>query len=215
MKLGSTFNQVAPVTDEPEVQIEYIQSSSPVTDVRGPNRVKLGSTFNQVAPVDEPEVQIEVYVLKKSIATLVRSLTEENPKDSDEDNAPAQGVQIATLSKEVMEYLDTPLFISTMTEAYQDMQNVLRDEIKDKFKYEVDRSSPSNKIRDFMDWASDIIHDIQYQRKIHSYPLARLLIKLWIPMNYMTVFLSFVIGVLVMIFWKDPLTTAGLSDSYR
>lgn len=58
-------------------------------------------------------------------------------------------------------------------------QNVLRDEIKDKFKYEVDRSSPSNKIRDFMDWASDIIHDIQYQRKIHSYPLARLLIKLW------------------------------------
>ncbi|XP_076096104.1 inositol 1,4,5-trisphosphate-gated calcium channel ITPR3-like isoform X9 [Mytilus galloprovincialis] len=253
----------------------------------------------------------EVYVLKKSIATLVRSLTEENPKDSDEDNAPAQGVQIATLSKhgqikvrskkEVMEYLDTPLFISTMTEAYQDMQrvdddpilqkgdcdfeelkelisevgfayyhilsrmsdlddavnkdtlikpdteqdmawesfsentlsieilkddvlqkiyfpvqdkNVLRDEIKDKFKYEVDRSSPSNKIRDFMDWASDIIHDIQYQRKIHSYPLARLLIKLWIPMNYMTVFLSFVIAVLVMIFWRDPLTTAGLSDSY-
>ncbi|CAC5372100.1 unnamed protein product [Mytilus coruscus] len=253
----------------------------------------------------------EIYVLKKSIATLVRSLTEENPKDSDEENSPALGVQIATLSKhgkikvrskkEVMEYLDTPLFINTMTEAYQDMQrveddpilqksdcdfeelkelisevgfayyhilsrmtdldeavnkdtlikpdteqemawnsfsentlsieilkddvlqkiyfpvedkNVLRDEIKDKFKYEVDRSSPSNKIRDFMDWASDIIHDIQYQRKIHANPLARLLIKLWIPMNYLTVFISFIIAVLVMIFWRDPLTAAGASDSY-
>jgi inositol 1,4,5-triphosphate receptor type 1 len=67
---------------------------------------------------------------------------------------------------------------------YVQLQNVLREEIKDKFKYEVDRSSPSNKIRDFMDWASDIIHDIQYQRKIHAIPIARLMIKLWYGLLY-------------------------------
>ena len=44
-------------------------------------------------------ILFQIYVLKKSIATLVRSLTEENPKDSDEDAGPTQGVQIATLSK--------------------------------------------------------------------------------------------------------------------
>lgn len=58
-------------------------------------------------------------------------------------------------------------------------QNVLREEIKDKFKYEVDRTTPSNKIRDFMDWASDIIQDIKYQRKIRSNIVGRMLLKLW------------------------------------
>jgi inositol 1,4,5-triphosphate receptor type 1 len=56
---------------------------------------------------------------------------------------------------------------------------VLREEIKEKFKYEVDRTSPSNKIRDFMDWASDIIQDIKYQRKVRANPVGRLLLKLW------------------------------------
>lgn len=59
------------------------------------------------------------------------------------------------------------------------LQNVLREEIKDKFKYEVDRTTPSNKIRDFMDWASDIIQDIKYQRKIRSNIVGRMLLKLW------------------------------------
>lgn len=58
-------------------------------------------------------------------------------------------------------------------------QNVLREEIKDKFKYDVDRTTPSNKIRDFMDWASDIIRDIKYQRKIRSNIVGRMLLKLW------------------------------------
>ena len=59
------------------------------------------------------------------------------------------------------------------------LQKVLREEIKDKFKYEVNRTTPSNKIRDFMDWASDIIRDIKYQRKIRSTVIGRMLLKLW------------------------------------
>jgi inositol 1,4,5-triphosphate receptor type 1 len=54
---------------------------------------------------------------------------------------------------------------------------VLREEIKEKFKYSVDRSSPSNKLRDFMDWSVDIIKDIKYQRRIHANPLARFFVK--------------------------------------
>ena len=56
-------------------------------------------------------------------------------------------------------------------------QNVLREEIKEKFKYSVDRTSPSNKLRDFMDWSVDIIKDIKYQRRIYGNPLARFFVQ--------------------------------------
>ena len=56
---------------------------------------------------------------------------------------------------------------------------MLREEIKEKFKYDVDRTSPSNKIRDFMDWSSDIIQDIKYQRRVHANPVGRMLVNAW------------------------------------
>jgi inositol 1,4,5-triphosphate receptor type 1 len=56
---------------------------------------------------------------------------------------------------------------------------VLREEIKEKFKYEVDRSSPSNRIRDFMEWVRDIIKDIKYQRKVRSNPIGKFLVNAW------------------------------------
>ncbi|KAH3824472.1 hypothetical protein DPMN_126308 [Dreissena polymorpha] len=46
-------------------------------------------------------------------------------------------------------------------------------------KWNVDRSSPSNKIRDLMAWSNDIMKDIAYQRKILSNPLAIVLTKGW------------------------------------
>jgi len=56
---------------------------------------------------------------------------------------------------------------------------VLREEIKDLFKYDVDRTTPSNKIRGFMDWSSDIIQDIKYQRKVYNNKLAKFLVNMW------------------------------------
>ncbi|XP_062567417.1 inositol 1,4,5-trisphosphate receptor type 3-like isoform X1 [Saccostrea cucullata] len=253
----------------------------------------------------------EEYVLKKSIATLIRSLTEENPPPEEEDTLLAKQEKkeerypsVAEIMKgpasvEVMEYLDADLCVMTMTEAYQQLmemarspankkrdpefdelysliqdtgfsfyhilcrkmdleddtkkmnlvknemqsmawdffadstmsievikddslqkiyfrvkdRNVLREEIKEKFKYEVDRTTPSNKIRDFMDWASDIIQDIKYQRKVHANKIGRMLVKLWIPMNYIVVFLSFVISCVIMVTWTDPKLTDGSSDT--
>ncbi|XP_048744986.2 inositol 1,4,5-trisphosphate receptor type 2-like isoform X4 [Ostrea edulis] len=253
----------------------------------------------------------EEYVLKKSIATLIKSLTEENPPEDDDDTLlakqekkderyPSLAENIkGPASVEVMEYLDADLCVITMTEAFLQLQvmdkapaqkrrdpafdelynliqdtgfsfyqilcrkldleddaskktlvkndqqsmawdffamstmsievikddvlqkiyfrvkdrNVLREEIKEKFKYEVDRTTPSNKIRDFMDWASDIIQDIKYQRKVHANPVGRLLVKLWIPMNYMVVFMSFFISCIIMVTWRDPKLADGSSDT--
>ena len=58
-------------------------------------------------------------------------------------------------------------------------QSVLRDEVKEKLKWNVDRTSPTNKIRDLMSWTRDIMKDISYQRKILDNPIAKMFTKGW------------------------------------
>ena len=58
-------------------------------------------------------------------------------------------------------------------------QTVLREDVKEKFKYEVDRSSPSNKLREFMDWSKDIMADIKYTRKVLANPISKFFVKQW------------------------------------
>ncbi|KAK6195687.1 hypothetical protein SNE40_001061 [Patella caerulea] len=221
----------------------------------------------------------QIYTLKKSIATLIRSLTEENPPVNVEDET--------TLLQEVYEYLDKASLVNAMITTHKDLQsnnkeckdneglltsvgfmyhhllcrridlhggteleehlktddakaawtyfsnsslsieiikddilqkiyfmvkdkNVLREEIKDKFKYEVDRTSPSNKLRDFMEWSSDIIDDIRYQRKINSIPLAKFIVKIWPYLNVIALLLSVIIAVMILITWK---ASAVVSDA--
>ncbi len=51
--------------------------------------------------------------------------------------------------------------------------------MKEKFKYEVDRSSPSNKLREFMDWSKDIMEDIKYTRRVLDNRVSRFFVRLW------------------------------------
>ncbi|KAH3809582.1 hypothetical protein DPMN_137955 [Dreissena polymorpha] len=224
----------------------------------------------------------EVFSLKRAIGILVRCLTEENTQGLDEEqqsSLPKFGeyARLKDGAKEVMEYLDIDVLVTTMTDAYKAFmsredeeldnlihgvgfqyyhllargmdldpqgitrekllkteesrlafefyeshtlsieivkddvlqkmyfrvkdKNVLREEVKEKFKYEVDRSSPSNKIRGFIDWSSDIIKDIKYQRRVHANPIGRLLINLWNPLNYLMMLITLAITVVVMVTW--------------
>ena len=52
--------------------------------------------------------------------------------------------------------------------------------MKEKLKWSVDRTSPSNKIRDLMDWTRDIMKDILYQKKILFNPIAIMFTKGWL-----------------------------------
>ena len=58
-------------------------------------------------------------------------------------------------------------------------QSVLREEVKEKLKWNVDRTSPSNKIRDLMEWTRDIMRDISYQRKILDHAIAKFFTRGW------------------------------------
>ena len=58
-------------------------------------------------------------------------------------------------------------------------QSVLREDVKEKFKYEVDRSTPSNKLRELMDWSNDITQDINYTRRVLKNRVARFFVNYW------------------------------------
>ncbi|XP_064627454.1 inositol 1,4,5-trisphosphate receptor type 1-like isoform X9 [Lineus longissimus] len=81
-------------------------------------------------------------------------------------------------------------------------KNVMREEVKERMKWSVDRSSPSNKIRDFMDWSKDILKDIYYQRKVLGNPLALFFTKFWLTWNHLATLLSVAINVVMLVTWK-------------
>ena len=59
------------------------------------------------------------------------------------------------------------------------IQGVLREEVKEMVKSNVDRSSSSTKIRELMDWSKDIVEDIYYQLEVRKNIFADFLIKHW------------------------------------
>ena len=56
----------------------------------------------------------------------------------------------------------------------------LREDLKERFKYEVDRSSPANKLRGLMSWSRDIITDIHYMRGVFKHPFLMFLATYWL-----------------------------------
>ncbi|CAC5357472.1 unnamed protein product [Mytilus coruscus] len=88
-------------------------------------------------------------------------------------------------------------------------KSLLRDEVKENLKWNVDRTSPSNKIRDLMGWTSDILKDISYQRKILQKPISKMFTKLWLIWNFGAFFLSVAINLLMLYSWNAK---ASLED---
>ena len=57
-------------------------------------------------------------------------------------------------------------------------QRCLREEVKEIFNYEVDRS-PSDRINDFVGWTDDIVYGILYSRKVSKYRIGAALMRSW------------------------------------
>ncbi|XP_062618413.1 inositol 1,4,5-trisphosphate receptor type 1-like [Saccostrea cucullata] len=88
-------------------------------------------------------------------------------------------------------------------------KNFLREEVKENLKWNVDRTSPSNKIRDLMKWTRDIMQDISYQRKILCNPIAMMFTKGWLLWNHGATILSLAINLLMLVTWNAK---ASLED---
>uniref|UniRef100_A0A914VIM6 Ion transport domain-containing protein n=1 Tax=Plectus sambesii TaxID=2011161 RepID=A0A914VIM6_9BILA len=83
-------------------------------------------------------------------------------------------------------------------------KDVLRQSVKQRVKWEVDRSSPTNKLRDFMTWAKEVCEDIRYQRRVQSVPVARWLVKKWALLNTSVLVITFMLNLLVLFGWIAP-----------
>ncbi len=81
-------------------------------------------------------------------------------------------------------------------------QKVLREEVKDQMKWNVDRSSSSTKIRELMEWSKDIIEDIYYQKRIRKNKLWDFLIRHWAFWNNACILLSLAINIIMVISWE-------------
>ena len=80
---------------------------------------------------------------------------------------------------------------------------MIRAEVKEKFKYTVDRSSPSSELHDLSAWSKEIVEDVNYQRLVASNCVGRLLTRGWFAFNVITIFLSFVIGIIILVSWTE------------
>ncbi|PAA53235.1 hypothetical protein BOX15_Mlig016571g1 [Macrostomum lignano] len=81
---------------------------------------------------------------------------------------------------------------------------VLREDVKELFKYEVDRSSPTNKLRDFSDWLREIIKDIKWQKRVLSNPLGSFFVHGWKAFNILCIILSLAISIVILVDWTKP-----------
>uniref|UniRef100_A0A1I8I4N5 Anoctamin n=1 Tax=Macrostomum lignano TaxID=282301 RepID=A0A1I8I4N5_9PLAT len=91
-----------------------------------------------------------------------------------------------------------------------DRRRYLRQEIQDRFKYEVDRSSPKAKLRDFAGWLKAIAADVTWQRRLCSNRLGRVFVRGFKAFNGSCIFLSMLVCIVILVSWTEP---DSLSDN--
>ena len=83
--------------------------------------------------------------------------------------------------------------------------NDIRRDVKDGLLWGVDRSSPSEKIRDFTERADTIMADIDYFRAVmDASPISNLLIRKSYLWGRLLLFLTFIINILILATWEAP-----------
>ncbi|EDV25315.1 uncharacterized protein TRIADDRAFT_55241 [Trichoplax adhaerens] len=78
----------------------------------------------------------------------------------------------------------------------------LREGVKEKVKWNVNRTSPSNKLRDFVDWSKDIRENIRYQSKILSNKIAAFFVKRADIFTLVLNILTLAINILMIVDWR-------------
>jgi inositol 1,4,5-triphosphate receptor type 1 len=80
----------------------------------------------------------------------------------------------------------------------------LREEVKEHLKWNISRESPTDKLRDFVEWAQDIRSDITFQQKIRGHWLASLFVagrRFW---HQSLLLLTLVLNIFLLVSWTAP-----------
>ncbi|XP_077867819.1 inositol 1,4,5-trisphosphate-gated calcium channel ITPR2-like, partial [Saccoglossus kowalevskii] len=82
--------------------------------------------------------------------------------------------------------------------------HALREEVKEKLKWNIKRESQGDKINDLVMWSDDIKSDIKYETKMLSYKPTKFFITLTPYWNWALLILSFAINVIILATWVAP-----------
>ncbi|XP_070538210.1 inositol 1,4,5-trisphosphate-gated calcium channel ITPR3-like [Ptychodera flava] len=82
--------------------------------------------------------------------------------------------------------------------------SVLREAVKERVKWHISRESPNDKITDFIDWSTDIMDDIRYQKEILSNDIAKFFLVLTPLWHWSLLLLSFAINIIIVAMWIAP-----------
>eukprot|EP00045_Choanoeca_perplexa_P018056 m.276491 g.276491 ORF g.276491 m.276491 type:complete len:2614 (+) comp17698_c0_seq3:125-7966(+) len=94
-------------------------------------------------------------------------------------------------------------------------KDAIRSEVKHQLVWEVDRSSPSNRLHDFVDRCKNIMADIQYQRRMEGWSTVTWTIskfsRTWANLMLL---MTIIINIFILATWKAPVSWADPEPEY-
>ncbi|CAD5118285.1 DgyrCDS6999 [Dimorphilus gyrociliatus] len=81
---------------------------------------------------------------------------------------------------------------------------LLREDLKEDIKWNIDRSSPSGKLRDLISWTKDILADISYQKKLLNNKFLKFVAKISPFWQYLIILVSLTLNIIMLISWEAP-----------
>lgn len=76
-------------------------------------------------------------------------------------------------------------------------RKVIREDLIETIKWDVDRSSNATRLRDFTNWADSVIMDLEKTKK--SNPMKNFVIQSWYLWNYLPMILSLVLNIVTLV----------------
>jgi inositol 1,4,5-triphosphate receptor type 1 len=80
----------------------------------------------------------------------------------------------------------------------------LPEELIEKVKWNVNRDSGENKVRDFLEWTKAIKREIEHTNRLRSHWYTRIFIAFPRVWHWMYILLSLLLNILVLVSWRDP-----------
>jgi hypothetical protein len=94
--------------------------------------------------------------------------------------------------------------ILTKVNFHLDPANDLREEVVEKVKWQVNRDSAEDKLRDFLEWMYALKKDTLHHRKLHQHLLTKLLVTFPTQRYYILLFITLLLNLLVLITFSVP-----------
>ena len=90
----------------------------------------------------------------------------------------------------------------------------LREDVKEKLKWSVDRTSPASKARDFLERAAEILADYDYVESLSQSAFSRALLSNTALWRQLMLAMTFIINIIILAVWRAPASFDVVAPEY-